>query len=157
MIGTLILPAAACLRFSPENTVQFVETAGSNRKKSISGRISYKSAIHAAVAEAPAVETRMPPASLYDVLRVRRNASPIEIKMAYRSLAKMYHPDSSHSVESDGRNFIEIHNAYATLSDPEAKAVYDLKLSIGSRGPPVGYPYRSGYYPTRRWETDQCW
>ncbi|KAK9989169.1 hypothetical protein SO802_029408 [Lithocarpus litseifolius] len=30
--------------------------------------------------------------------------------------------------ESDGRDFIEIHNVYATLSDPAARALYDLSL-----------------------------
>lgn len=98
--------------------------------------------------------------SLYEVLRVKRDASPKEIKAAYRNLAKLYHPDAATQPEesADGRNFIEIHDAYATLSDPSARALYDLKLSVGSR--------RRGFarsvdgfriYPTRRWETDQCW
>ncbi|XP_022855198.1 chaperone protein dnaJ 11, chloroplastic-like [Olea europaea var. sylvestris] len=108
--------------------------------------------------------------SLYEVLRVKHNASQTEIKTAYRTLAKIYHPDarsrfmnssiSSSSSSSDGRSFIEIHDAYNTLSDPEARAVYDLKLSIGSqrrRPPPSSvYGYRR-FNPTRRWETDQCW
>ncbi|PQQ15944.1 chaperone protein dnaJ 11 chloroplastic [Prunus yedoensis var. nudiflora] len=35
--------------------------------------------------------------SLYEVLRVKDNASQMEIKSAYRSLAKLYHPDASPS------------------------------------------------------------
>ncbi|XP_076937353.1 chaperone protein dnaJ 11, chloroplastic-like [Bidens hawaiensis] len=93
--------------------------------------------------------------SLYQVLRVKRDATAHEIKAAYRSLAKLYHPDST-SQHDDGK-FIEIHNAYATLCDPADRAVYDMKLNMG----------RSGYYTTvgkmrevyisRRWESDQCW
>jgi DnaJ-class molecular chaperone len=48
------------------------------------------------------------PSSLYEMLRVKWTTSPTEIKTAY-------HPDA---VQSDGQDFMEIHNAYATLSDP---------------------------------------
>ncbi|KAL2475947.1 Chaperone DnaJ-domain superfamily protein [Abeliophyllum distichum] len=133
--------------------------------------------IRSAVAQgAPPVAAAVDKGSLYEVLRVKQNASPTEIKTAYRTLAKIYHPDatsrfmnssisSSSSSSSDGGSFIEIHNAYSTLSDPEARAVYDLKLNIGSqRRRPLsssvsGFrsPGRSRFNPTRRWETDQCW
>ncbi|XP_009339274.2 chaperone protein dnaJ 11, chloroplastic [Pyrus x bretschneideri] len=99
-------------------------------------------------------------ASLYDVLRVTANASQSEIKSAYRGLAKEYHPDASGS-ESDGRDFIQIHNAYATLSDPAARAVYDMSLGaahidFNRQRRSVGFR-ADGFYSTRRWETDQCW
>ncbi|EPS72425.1 hypothetical protein M569_02347, partial [Genlisea aurea] len=98
--------------------------------------------------------------SLYEVLRVKRDASQTEIKTAYRTLAKLYHPDASSrfldsissSPDDGGGDFIEIHNAYATLSDPDARAVYDcdlMKSSIQNRG--------RGPFRFRRWETDQCW
>ncbi len=108
------------------------------------------------------VEVTRKPSSLYEVLRVKQTASPTEIKTAYRSLAKTYHPDAS-PVGSDGRDFIQIHNAYETLSDPAARAVYDMSLGAGGRRS-YAYAYssggirgRSGYNSTRRWETDQCW
>ncbi|XP_022716652.1 chaperone protein dnaJ 11, chloroplastic-like [Durio zibethinus] len=88
--------------------------------------------------------------SLYEILRVERTASLNEIKTAYRRLAKVYHPDAMGS-SSDGRDFIEIQNAYATLSDPLARAMYDM--SLGARARRV----RRRVYPIRRWETDQCW
>lgn len=88
--------------------------------------------------------------SLYEILRVDRTASLNEIKTAYRSLAKVYHPDAM-GASSDGRDFIELRDAYATLSDPTARAMYDMWL--GGRGRRV----RSRVYPSRRWETDQCW
>ncbi|KAK3427425.1 hypothetical protein EUGRSUZ_F03659 [Eucalyptus grandis] len=74
--------------------------------------------------------------SLYEVLRVERTASPTEIKGAYRTLAKLYHPDALSPVEagSDGRDFLEIHDAYATLSDPSARALYDLSPRVSPAG-----------------------
>ncbi|XP_030522470.1 chaperone protein dnaJ 11, chloroplastic-like [Rhodamnia argentea] len=95
-------------------------------------------------------------ASLYDVLRVKRTASPTEIKGAYRTLAKLYHPDALSRAEarSDGRDFLEIHDAYATLSDPSARALYDLSLGSHQRRRPAGGAWCC---PIRRWETDQCW
>ncbi|KAI3419894.1 J domain-containing protein [Psidium guajava] len=94
--------------------------------------------------------------SLYEVLSVNRTASPTEIKGAYRTLAKLYHPDAPSRAEagSDGRDFLQIHDAYATLSDPSARALYDLSLGPHQRRRPV-----SGAWccPTGRWETDQCW
>lgn len=101
--------------------------------------------------------------SLYEVLQVNQNASPMEIKSAYRSLAKLYHPDSAvHRSESNCREFIEIHNAYATLSDPSARALYDRSLMAAHRrrcpfSSPIQNNSTSGFYTTRRWETDQCW
>ncbi|KAI3953473.1 hypothetical protein MKX01_026879 [Papaver californicum] len=71
------------------------------------------------------------PSSLYEILRVKENASAVEIKTAYRSLAKRVHPDVFTS-ESDSRDFMEIHKAYTTLSDPTARANYDLSITRSS-------------------------
>lgn len=104
-------------------------------------------------------------ASLYKVLRVKQNATAMEIKSAYRSLAKVYHPDSAvRRSESGERDFIEIHDAYETLSDPSARALYDITLMMATHGgggrsrSSLSYSGGSfGSYLTRRWETDQCW
>ncbi|XP_019196427.1 PREDICTED: chaperone protein dnaJ 11, chloroplastic-like [Ipomoea nil] len=133
----------------------------SSRKMQLEGAKLRRPVISSAMAEAaPAVEMRGP-GSLYEVLRVKQNASPREIKAAYRTLAKIYHPDAAARFEeessSDGHLFMEIQNAYATLSDPESRALYDLKLRVGSRGRNGLSGYSAGSCMTRRWESDQCW
>jgi molecular chaperone DnaJ len=61
---------------------------------------------------------------LYDVLGVARNASPDDLKRAYRKLAKQYHPDTNKEAGSEDK-FKEVSNAYAILSDDDKRARYD--------------------------------
>lgn len=68
----------------------------------------------------------------YEVLGVSRDASPEEIKKAYRRLARKYHPDVSSEPDAEER-FKEINAAYEVLSDPERRAMYDR---YGTEGPP---------------------
>lgn len=63
----------------------------------------------------------------YDILGVEKDASLEEIKKAYRGLALKHHPDrvqADQKKEAEER-FKEISEAYAVLSDPEKRAVYD--------------------------------
>lgn len=61
----------------------------------------------------------------YEVLGVTRNASPDDIKKAFRRLARQHHPDVNHNdPEAEGR-FKELNEAYQVLSDPEMKSRYD--------------------------------
>jgi DnaJ-class molecular chaperone len=57
----------------------------------------------------------------YQALGVDRNATPDEIKRAYRRLASQHHPDKG----GDKNKFQEIQSAYDTLSNPQKKAMHD--------------------------------
>ena len=60
----------------------------------------------------------------YDVLGVPRDASPEDIRRAYRKLARQYHPDVNKDPEAEDR-FKEISEAYEVLRDPEKRERYD--------------------------------
>lgn len=63
----------------------------------------------------------------YEVLGLNKNASPEEIKQAYRRLALQFHPDRvvPDKKKEAEEKFKEISEAYAVLSDSEKRAQYD--------------------------------
>ncbi|RQW77612.1 MAG: J domain-containing protein [Geobacter sp.] len=67
----------------------------------------------------------------YQVLGLNKNASPAEIKRAYRKLAVKYHPDKNPGSKDAEERFKEINEAYAVLSDPQKKTQYDQFGSAG--------------------------
>ncbi|XVF63681.1 hypothetical protein PTKIN_Ptkin09bG0106000 [Pterospermum kingtungense] len=108
------------------------------------------------------------PSSLYQVLGIQVGATCQEIKAAYRRLARVLHPDVSSNGPSNAaaHEFIKVHEAYATLSDPEKRADYDRTLMFGrsfavsaSAAAPTASSTSYGFsgYTRRTWETDQCW
>ena len=66
--------------------------------------------------------------TLYSVLRVAENASPEEIKQAYRKLVKLWHPDLHPDDMSAEKRMQEITEAYTVLSDQAKKWKYDESL-----------------------------
>ncbi len=67
----------------------------------------------------------------YEVLGVNRNASPEEIKRAYRKVALKYHPDKNPGDKTAEEKFKEASNAYDVLSDPEKRKIYDIRGHAG--------------------------
>ncbi len=69
----------------------------------------------------------------YEILGVARNATPDELKTAFRNLARKYHPDVNKEPDAEER-FKEINEAYAVLSDSEKRAAYDRYGKEGLSG-----------------------
>ena len=61
----------------------------------------------------------------YEVLGINKSASADEIKKAYRSLAKKYHPDMNPGNKEAEVKFKEVNEAYDVLSDNDKRAKYD--------------------------------
>ena len=65
------------------------------------------------------------PRDYYATLGVPRDATPEQIKKAYRKLARELHPDLNPSAEAQER-FKEVTVAYEVLSDPQKREIVDL-------------------------------
>ena len=65
----------------------------------------------------------------YGLLGLHPSASVIEIRQAYRKLSKHYHPDTTTLPPHIAKGkFQQLNEAYATLSNPERRAAYDLSI-----------------------------
>jgi molecular chaperone DnaJ len=84
----------------------------------------------------------------YEVLGVARDASPEDLKAAFRKLAAKHHPDRNPDDDAAQDRFKEINAAYQLLSDPQKRATYDrfgdagLGGAAGGQSPfPGGMPF----------------
>lgn len=71
----------------------------------------------------------------YTLLGLHPSASVIDIRRAYRELSKQYHPDTTELPATVATvKFQQINEAYATLSHPERRLSYDVKIGYSRFG-----------------------
>ncbi len=95
----------------------------------------------------------------YHILGLTENATPEEIKAAFKKLAVQYHPDKHPGRSDMEEKFKEINQAHQVLSDPYEKTRFDLKLKYqqfseshqGSHQPPPYTYQRSRTYQRPRY------
>jgi curved DNA-binding protein len=79
----------------------------------------------------------------YETLQISPNADGDTIQRVFRLLAQRYHPDNPAC--GNAERFRQIHDAYRILSDPEARARYDIAYAsrrqdrwrLVDQGPPI--------------------
>ncbi len=88
-----------------------------------------------------------PKSNYYDILGVKKDAKPDEIKKAFRKLARKHHPDAG----GDEEKFKDINEAYEVLSDTEKRSQYDQygqyfggQVPPGAGGQPGGAGWPGG-------------
>jgi DnaJ-class molecular chaperone len=74
----------------------------------------------------------------YDILGVSKTASEAEIKKAFRTLAKKYHPDTKGGDAAAQKKFQEISGAYDIVGDKDKRAKFDAG-EIDAAGNPRGF------------------
>ena len=79
----------------------------------------------------------------YEVLGLERSASDSDIKKAYRTLAKKYHPDLNKAPDAADK-FKEIQEAYEVLSDAQKRAAYD-QYGFAGVDPQQGFQGFNGF------------
>ena len=93
----------------------------------------------------------MAAANHYELLEIRPEATGQELRQAFRSLSKRYHPDTTELPELEAREaFRRVQQAYLTLSDPDRRRAYDaslLALQQPAWRPPVVVPSRAAAEP----------
>jgi molecular chaperone DnaJ len=82
----------------------------------------------------------------YEILGVAREVAGVELKSAYRKLALRFHPDRNPGDDAAAEKFKEASEAYAVLSDPEKRSLYDR---FGHSGVPgSGSGFGQGFDPS---------
>jgi hypothetical protein len=66
--------------------------------------------------------------TLYQILGLQQGANQQQVKAAFRTLARRFHPDVNSGDQAAEQRFKEVQDAYETLADPGARAAYDRAL-----------------------------
>jgi molecular chaperone DnaJ len=74
----------------------------------------------------------------YKALGVPKNASPADIKKAYRKLAQKFHPDANAGNKDAEERFKEVSAAHDVLADPERRQQYDRVREMAASGAGFG-------------------
>lgn len=69
--------------------------------------------------------------SLYNILNLKKSATPDEVKRAYRQMALKYHPDKNQNDPTAHEKFQDINRAHKILSDQLKRSIYDQYGSVG--------------------------
>src|SRR6516225_9982829 len=77
----------------------------------------------------------------YVILGIERDATLVDVKRAYKRLARRYHPDINPGDRLAAVQFKQIAEAYATLSDPDRRRRYDVDgaMSISAEARSFGF------------------
>ncbi len=84
-----------------------------------------------------------PTKEYYEILGLHPEATSEEIRKAYRKLALHYHPDRNRGDASAEERFKAISEAYAVLTDPDKRRLYDLSRQTGKTADPEPWAYSS--------------
>ncbi len=85
----------------------------------------------------------------YTVLQVPRTASAKEIKLKYYELSKQHHPDRNNNSKDSQEKFVQLSEAYSTLSDLHKRRDYDRNLAFdesAAPGPNSSRPSQTAYH-----------
>jgi DnaJ-class molecular chaperone len=93
----------------------------------------------------------------YEVLGVSNNASQADIRRSFRYLALKHHPDKNKNSEESKQKFMQIVEAYETLSDEQARKNYDTAASYShndnhyQRAYYTSYAYKNSNNTSSHW------
>merc|ERR1712080_267167 len=91
----------------------------------------------------------------YDILNVEMSASQEDIKSAYYSLSKLYHPDRNQGDKGSEVKFKAISEAYEALGNVQKRQAYDREILARSRtsafNQPRGNPTKGAPFSTDKW------